>query len=122
MTSYPATTEAMKSLPETWARSAIERAVGKATTPGCKDASLLTSSISMLWKAMPLAIEAYSGSTRWGVPTMADGPERPKRCRASTAARAESVVEPFRVTAAKSRQRYFAQSITSGERSSYSKD
>ena len=100
----------------------MERAVGKATTPGCSDASLLTSSISMLWKATPLAMEAYSGSTRYGVPTTADGPERPSRCSASTTARAESVVEPLRVTAAKSRQRYLAQSITSGDKSSYSRD
>ena len=96
----------------------MARAVGNATTPGCSDASLLMSSISMLWNAVPLARAAYSGNTRLSVPMTADGPERPTSSKALTTVLAESVVEPFRVTPAKSRQRYLAQSTTSGDRSS----
>ena len=82
---------------------------------------MVTSSISMLWCAVPLAMAAYSGSARTLVPTITEGPLRPTLSRACTTALAESVVEPFNVTPAKSRQRYLAQSITSGERSSYSR-
>ena len=79
---------------------------------------MFTSSISMLWNAVPLAMEAYSGSVRYGVPTMAEGPDLPRSRNVLTTVLADSVVEPFSVTPAKSRQRYLAQSTTSGERSS----
>ena len=61
---------------------------------------------------------AYSGRARLEVPMMTEGPGRCTLSMAWTTVLADFVVEPFRDTPAKSRHRYFAQSTTSGERSS----
>ena len=68
-----------------------------------------------------MARAAYSGRDRVPVPITGDGPLRPTPSKACTTAFAESVIEPFNVTPTKSRHKYLAQSMTSGDRPSYSR-